>query len=92
MIEMNKQHRNRFIGTEKRLVVARLWVGGGVGGWGEVWGLGGKGEGVKKYKLVVTKYSQRCKVQHRKYSQSHCNNFLWCQVGTRNVRNTLPSM
>ena len=27
----------------------------------------GKGEGIKKYKLVVTKQSWGCKVQHRKY-------------------------
>ena len=27
--------------------------------------LGGKGEGITKYKLVVTKYSQGYKVQHR---------------------------
>ena len=33
------------------------------------WGLGGKGEGSEKYRLVVTKESWGCKVQHRKYSQ-----------------------
>ena len=28
-----------------------------------------KGEGIKKYKLVGTEQSQRCKLQHRKYSE-----------------------
>ena len=32
-------------------------------------GLGGKGERIKKYTLVVTKQSQGCKVQHREYNQ-----------------------
>ena len=31
-------------------------------------GLDEKGEGIKKYKLVVTKQSWGCKVQHRKFS------------------------
>ena len=42
---MNKQNRNRLIETENIFMVAR---GEGVGGMGE------EGEGVKKYKLVVT--------------------------------------
>ena len=42
---MKKQNRNRLIGTENRLMVAR---GEGVGG------LGGKGEGIEKYRLAVT--------------------------------------
>ena len=45
---MNKQNRNRLIDTENRLMDAR-WEGGGK--------LGAKAEGIKKYKLVVTKYS-----------------------------------
>ena len=36
--------------------------GVGVGGMGE------KGEGIKKYKLVVTKQSWSCKIQHREKS------------------------
>ena len=36
--------------------------GEGVGGLGE------KGEGIKKSKLVVTEQTQGCKVQHREYS------------------------
>ena len=37
--------------------------GEGVGGLDE------KSEGIKKYRLVVTKQSWRCKVQHREHSQ-----------------------
>ena len=44
--------------------------------WERVWGLG---EGIKKYRLVVTKQSWGCKVEHRKHSQSFCNNYVWCQ-------------
>ena len=33
------------------------------------WGPSIKGEGIKKYTLVVTEQSQRCKAQHRDYSQ-----------------------
>lgn len=33
------------------------------------WRLGAKGEGIEKHRLVVTKYAQGCKVQHRKYTQ-----------------------
>ena len=40
---MNKQNRNRLMDTENIFTVARL------GGR-----LGNKGEGIKKYKLVVT--------------------------------------
>ena len=32
------------------------------------WWLSEKGEGIKNYKLAVTKYSQACKVRHREYS------------------------
>ena len=33
-------------------------------------GLGAEnGEGISKYKLVITKYSRGCEVQHREYSQ-----------------------
>ena len=31
--------------------------------------IGEKGEEIRKYKLVVTKQSQGCKIQHREYSQ-----------------------
>ena len=51
---MNNQNRNRFMDTEIKLVVAR---GEGFGELGE------KGEGIKKYKLIVTKQSWVCKVQ-----------------------------
>ena len=34
-----------------------------------VWRAGEKGEGIKKYELVVAKQTRVCKVQHRKYSQ-----------------------
>ena len=37
--------------------------GSGVGGMGE------KGEGIEKYRLVVTEQSRGCEVQCRKYSQ-----------------------
>ena len=36
---------------------------GGLEGWVK------KGEGIKEYKLVVTKQSWECEVQHREYSQ-----------------------
>ena len=43
--KINKQNRTSLISTENRLTVDR-----GEG----CWGLGEKGEGIKKYKLVVT--------------------------------------
>ena len=46
--KMNKQNRNRLIDAGNKLVVTRCSRG-----WGE--GLGGRGKGIKKYKLVVTK-------------------------------------
>ena len=49
-------------------------------------GLGEKGEGIKKYRLIVIKQSWECEVQHREYSQQYCNNYVWCQVGTRIIR------
>ena len=42
---MNKQKRNRLIDTEKILIIAR---------WEVVAGMDEKGEGIRKYKLVVT--------------------------------------
>ena len=44
--KINKQNRNRLIDAENKLRVA--W-------WEEVRGLGEKDEGIKKYKLVLTK-------------------------------------
>ena len=41
------------------------------------WGLGEKAEGIKMYKLVVTKYSWGCKVQRWDYSQCYSNNYVW---------------
>ena len=46
--------------TENILTVAR-WVGRCE--------MGEKGEGIKKYKLVVTEQSQGYKSKHREYSQ-----------------------
>lgn len=43
-----------------KLIVAR---------WEAVGELGEKGEGIKKYKLAVTKQLLECKVQHKEYSQ-----------------------
>ena len=43
---MNKQNRNRLTDIENFQTVAR---------WAGSQGLGEKGEGIKKYKLVVTK-------------------------------------
>ena len=40
---------------------------------------GENGEGIKKYKLVVTKWPQGYKVQHREY----CKNYVWRLMGTR---------
>ena len=58
--KIDKQAKlKQTIDTENRLMVAR---GEGVGGLGE------KGEGIKKSKLVVTEQTQGCKVQHREYS------------------------
>ena len=56
----DKQNRNRLTDTENRQTAVR---GEGIGKLGE------KGEGIKKYKSVVTEQSQRCKLQHRKHSQ-----------------------
>ena len=34
-----------------------------------LWKLGEKGEGIEKYRMVVTEWPWRCQVQHREYSQ-----------------------
>ena len=47
---------------------------------GGIRGLVKKGEGIRKYKLVVTKQSWRCEVQHRKYTNITYSNYVWCQV------------
>ena len=39
-----------------------------------------------KYKLVLTKWPQGCKVQYREYSQQYYDNYVQCQVGTGNIR------
>ena len=39
-------------------------------------GLHEKGEGMEKYRLVVTEQSQGCKAQHREQSQQYCNNYV----------------
>ena len=46
---MIKQTRNRLIDTENIFMIAR-WKGG--------WRISKKGEGIQKYKLVVTEQSQ----------------------------------
>ena len=56
----SRQNRTRLIDRENRLMVAR-----GEG----LWKLGEKGEGVEKYRMVVTEWPWRCQVQHREYSQ-----------------------
>ena len=48
-----------IIGTENVLMVA---------GWRGVRGMGDKGEGINKNKLVVTEKPGSCKVQHREQS------------------------
>ena len=58
--KISNENRNRLMDTENRLMVDR---GGGDGELGE------KGEGIKKYKSVVTEQSQRWKRQHRECSQ-----------------------
>ena len=44
--KINKQNRNKLTDTENILMIAR---------WERIGGLGEKGEGIKKYKLAVTK-------------------------------------
>ena len=42
-------------------------------------------EGIEKCKLADIKIAQHrgCKIEHRKCSQYYCNNYAWCQTGTR---------
>ena len=49
-------------------------------------GLGTKGEGTEKHRLVVTKQSRGYKVQHREYTQYYSINYAQCQMGPRNTR------
>ena len=56
--KINKQNRTGVIDTENTLTAAR---------WEGVGRLGGKGERIKKYKLVVTEQSWGCKVQQREH-------------------------
>ena len=70
--QMNKQNGNRLTDKEIRLVVAR---------GDRSWGLGEKGEGIKKYKLIATEYSWGHEVRHREHSQQHCNNYVQYQTG-----------
>lgn len=41
---------------------------------GGIRGISEKKEGIKKYKLLVTKEMWGCKVQHMEYSQYYLNN------------------
>ena len=70
--KINNQNRNRLIDTENILIVAR---GRGLEGMYK------KGEGIKKYKLIVAEWSQGCKVHYREYSQYF--NTGWCHMGMR---------
>ena len=58
--KINKQNRNSLMDTENILMIAR---------WELVEGLDEKGEGIEKYRLVVTKWSQGREVQQKGYSQ-----------------------
>ena len=51
--------KKETIDTENRLMFAR----------GKIDGLGNKGERINKYKFIVTKKLQGCKVRHREYRQ-----------------------
>ena len=74
---INEQTKQKKDSWGNRLVVAR---GERVGGLGE------KGEGTEKYRQVVTEQSWGYKVQHRKYIQQYCNNYVWCHLGTGSIR------
>ena len=67
---MKKQNRNRVADPENRLMAARGERGGGTG-W--------EGEGIRKYKLVITEQSQDVK-----YSIGHIvNNIVITTCGSR---------
>ena len=42
-----------------------------------------KVKGLRSTNCQLKSQSQGCKVQPRKYSQEQCNNYVWCQMGTR---------
>ena len=70
--KIKKQNRNRLIDTENILSVAR---------GKEVRRMGEKGEGIKKYKLEVSKWSWGCQVQHREYSQLYSSDYRMVSDG-----------
>ena len=47
---------------------------------GGCWEMGGKGERMKKYKLVVTEQLWECELLHRD-TQEYFNNYVQCQMG-----------
>ena len=53
--KLRKQNINKLIDADNILMVAR---------WERVRGMGEKGEGIKKYRLVVTEQSRGGEVQH----------------------------
>ena len=64
-IESKRQTKQiRRTETESWIQRVFCWLPDGRG----VWGNGGRGEGIKKYKLVVTEYPWGCQVQCRKWS------------------------
>ena len=56
--KLSKQEEQRQNHGQRVLMVAR---------WERVWGNGGRGERIKKYKQVVTEQPWGCKVQYRKW-------------------------
>ena len=72
--QTTKQKRNRLINTENTLTVARQQGG---------WGMGEKGDRIKKYKLAVTEQSLGHKIQHREYGHNIVTTMYsvrWVQV------------
>ena len=74
---VSKQNRNKLIDTEHRLTVAR---GEGAGGLGE------KGEGIEKCRLIITKQSLGQEVPHKEQSPQYYNNYVWGQMCPRLTR------
>lgn len=54
--------------------------------------LGDKGEGMEKYKLVVTKQPWGYRVQPGVYSQYFCHGCVSCQMGTRGIGGSLRGL
>ena len=54
--------------------------------------MGEKGEGLDKYRLVVTEQSWGHRVQPREYSQEYSNNYAQYQMGTRVIGRSLSKL